>query len=70
MGEGVFLDKIKLLSDNNTVVSVHLNNTLRSACKLTSPEIQTEILDSALQVFRKQGIIETIQADYLAVIAD
>ena len=70
VNRGVFLDLLGLLSEDSPVLSAHLNNTLGSACKLTSPEIQNEILDSVLQVFRKQVVLEISQADYLAVIAD
>ena len=43
-----------LLSEDSPVYSAHLNNTLGSACKLT--EIQNEILDSVLQLFRKKKL--------------
>ena len=43
------------------VRSSHLNNTLGSACKLTYYEIQNEILDCALQLFRKQVILELVR---------
>ena len=59
-----------LLSDDSPVLTAHLNNILGSACKLTSPEIQNEILDSVIEVFRKQVILEISQAEYLAVVAD
>ena len=56
LNTGVFLDMLGLLSEKSLVRSVHLNNTLGSAYKLTYPEIKNEILDSMLQVFRKQII--------------
>ena len=59
-----------LLSKDSSVLSPHLSNNLRSVCKLISTKIQKKILDSVLQVFRKQVILEIGQADYLPVIAD
>ena len=56
--------------EDGLVLSAYLNITLRSACKLTYLEIQNEILDSVLQVFRKQVILEVSQTDYLTVIWD
>ena len=61
---------LDLLEEYSPLFKAHLNNTLGSTCKLTSPEIQNEILDSVLQLFRGQVIFETSQANYLAVIAD
>ena len=70
VNKGVFLDMLDLLADDIPLLQSHLNNTLGSTCKLTSPEIQNEILDSVLQVFRRKVIFEISQANYLAVIAD
>ena len=61
---------LDLLAEDSPLLKAHLNNTLGSTSKLTSPEIQNEILDSVLQVFRRQVIFEISQANYLAVIAD
>ena len=57
----------RLLSKDG--LSVHLNKSLGSACKLSSLEIQTVIIDSVLQEFRKQFILEFSQTDYPAVIS-
>ena len=70
VNKGVFLDMLDLLAEDSPLLKAHLNNTLGSTSKLTSPEIQNEILDSVLQVFRRQVIFEISQANYLAVIAD
>ena len=44
----VFLDMLGLLSEDSLVLSAYFNNTLGSAYKITSTEIQNEILDSVI----------------------
>ena len=43
---------------------------MESVCKLTQPEIQSEILDNVIQVSRNQVVLEVSQTDYVAVISD
>ena len=49
---------IDLLSENNTLFKANLNNSLGSTCKLTSPDIQNEILDIVVQVCQKYAVLE------------
>ena len=65
----MFLDIIGLLSENNPLFLVHLNNSLASACKLTSPDIHNKILSSVVQKFRNQIISEISQTNDAALIA-
>ena len=61
---------LDLLADDSPILKAHLSSSLGSNCKLTSPDIQNEVLDSVLQVYRRKVIFEISQAKYLAVIAD
>ena len=70
VNKGIFLDMLDLLTDDSPILKTHLNSSLGSNCKLTSPDIQNEVLDSVLQVYRRKVIFEISQAKYLAVIAD
>ena len=40
VNKGVFLDMLDLLADESPILKAHLNSSLGSNCKLTSPEIQ------------------------------
>ena len=67
---GIFLDLLELMSKKSTILHNHLNNRLGSACKLTSPDIQNQILDSVVEVYRQQVLLEISQASYVSVMAD
>ena len=70
VNKGVFLDMLDLLADDSPILKADLNSSLGSNCKITSPEIQNDILYSVLQVYRRKVIFKISQAKYLAVIAD
>ena len=55
---------LDLLADDSSILKAHLNSSLDSKCKLTSPDIQNKIL------YRRKVIFKISQAKYLAVIAD
>ena len=56
----MFLDVEDLLSENSSSLHAHLSNSLGSACKLTFPDIQNEILDSVFEVFIPQICLKSI----------
>ena len=40
VNKGVNLDMLDFLADNSPILKAHLNSSLGSNCKLTSPDIQ------------------------------
>ena len=64
VNKGVFLDMLDLLADDSPILQAHLNSSLGSNYKLTSPDIQNEILYNLLQVYRKKFVFDISQAKY------
>ena len=56
VNKGAFSDMLDLFADDSPITKAHLNSSLGSNCKLTTQEIQNEILYSMLQVYRRKVI--------------
>ena len=67
---GLVVDLLDLMSTKSQLLRDHLSCKLGSACKLTSPDIQNQILDSVVEVYRQQVISEVSQASCVTVMVE
>jgi len=67
---GLVVDLLDLMSKKSQLLRDHLSCKLGSACKLTSPDIQNQILDSVVEVYRQQVILEVSQASCVVVMVE